>query len=259
MTNFQFLQRYEQLQTGIMFDKIIDINFATISLCNKDDGSFWNRALINSEITKDQLLEIEKEMDKIERTPSFYFENRDDLKPLINFLNDNKYKIDYEDSWMFWTNKEIDRNGFKKIKKVTNEEELKIFLTTFNNCYQNDDPQNPYGELGDYLKVTEDVWYQNNDKDKLEYFIVYDNNEPVAVTTLTNFSGIGYISNVGSLRSVRGKGFGKLATLFCVEESKKHGNTEHCLATEEGDYPNEFYKRIGFETKFNAIGLIKKD
>jgi len=76
--------------------------------------------------------------------------------------------------------------------------------------------------------------------------------------TLTNHDGIGYISNVGSLRKVRGEGFGKIASLYPVSQSIKNGNLEHCLATEEGTYPNEFYKRIGFETRFTAVCYVKQ-
>ena len=117
-------------------------------------------------------------------------------------------------------------------------------------CYQKDDPQNAYGELGDYLGVAESVWYKHHKTGKVEYFIFYKDKIPVAVSTLTNFQNIGYISNVGSLKEVRGQGFGKLATLYCVEQSKKRGNITHCLATEEGTYANEFYSKIGFSTKF---------
>ncbi|MBP9700192.1 hypothetical protein KBD71_02825, partial [Candidatus Woesebacteria bacterium] len=69
--------------------------------------------------------------------------------------------------------------------------------------------------------------------------------------------GHGYISNVGSLRSVRGEGFGKLVTLYAVDQSIKNRNSFHYLGTEEGHYPNVFYTRIGFETKFKAVGWSK--
>ena len=151
----------------------------------------------------------------------------------------------------------IDTRYFDSVNKVADKKGLKIFLEVFNQCYQKNDPQNPYGELGDYLKVAEEVWHKHNKNGRIEYFMIYKNNKPVAVSTLTNYDGIGYISNVGSLREVRGEGFGKAATLFCIEESIKHGNKEHCLATEEGAYPNEFYERIGFATKFTAVGYTK--
>lgn len=126
-------------------------------------------------------------------------------------------------------------------------------------CFQKNDPQNPYGELGDYLKVAEKVWWRHHATNRIEYFMVYDGNEPVAVSTLTNYKSIGYISNVGSLKSVRGKGFGKLATIYCVNLSNKHENKYHCLATEEGTYPHEFYQRIGFEKKFSAVCFTKEE
>lgn len=107
------------------------------------------------------------------------------------------------------------------------------------------------------LKVAENVWHKHNKTNKLEYFVAHKNNKPVAVSTLTNYNEIGYISNVGSLKEIRGEGYGKLATLYCVEQSKKNGNTKHCLATEEGTYPNEFYKKIGFKTRFTATGYSK--
>ena len=107
------------------------------------------------------------------------------------------------------------------------------------------------------MALARSAWFKFNDTGKIEYFIVYKGSKPVAVSTLTNFAGIGYISNVGSLREVRGEGFGKTASLYCVYISKQNGNSEHALATEEGQYPNEFYKRIGFKTRFTALGYVK--
>lgn len=86
--------------------------------------------------------------------------------------------------------------------------------------------------------------------------MVYKDSRPVAFSALTNYESIGYISNAGSLKEVRGQGFGKLATLYCIDQSKKRGNTEHCLATEEGTYANKFYKRLGFKTLFTAVGYV---
>lgn len=137
---------------------------------------------------------------------------------------------------------------------MENKQDLELFLKTFNNCYKKDDPQNPYGEVGSYLDSSKKAWIANSSSNKLEYFIIYNESQkPVAVSALTNYKGIGYISNVGSLQSVRGQGFGKLATFYCIYKSKLNGNKIHCLATEEGHYPYEFYKRLGFKDKFSAV------
>ena len=257
MNNFDFLKRYQQLQYTVMFDKFIDLGFAVISYCKGDNSSFWNQALTNQILTGEQLSRIEEEMKLLNRKPAVYLENKENLQPLVNFLKEKGYKFNFEDSWMFHSGASIDTSRFDQIKKVTNESELKVFLKTFGACYQKDDPQNAYGELGAYLNVTEKIWHHHHQTNRLEYFIVYNNNKPVAVSSLTNYKEIGYISNVGSLREVRGQGLGKIASLYCVEQSKKNGNTEHCLATEEGTYANEFYKRIGFSTRFTAVGYVK--
>lgn len=258
MSNFEFLRKYQQLQHTIMFDKFVDLGFAVVSYCEGDTSAFWNQALTNQTLTKEQLAKIEETMRSLDRRPAVYFENRQDLQPFIDFLKGKRYKFKFEDSWMFHSGENIDTDRFNQAKKVTNESEFAVFLKTFDTCYQKDDPQNAYGELGNYLSVAEKVWRRHNLTNRLEYFTVYKDDEPIAVSSLTNYGDIGYISNVGSLRKVRGQGFGKIASLYCVAQSKKHGNTEHCLATEEGTYSNEFYKRIGFDTRFTAIGYVKE-
>lgn len=258
MTNFEFLKKYQKLQYGIMFHKIVDFGFAKISYCKGDKTDFWNWALVSNLITVEELSKIEQTFQSLKRIPAIYFENKEDLKRLVDFLRERGYKKSFEDSWMFWGGEKIDDSRFNMVEKVTSEIELKLFLETYDTCYQKDDPQNPYGELGDYLNVAEKVWHQHQENDRLEYFMVFKKDNPVAVSTLTNCEGIGYISNVGSLKEIRGQGYGKIASLYCVEQSKKNGNTEHCLATEKGTYPNEFYKRIGFNTRFTAIAYVKK-
>jgi ribosomal protein S18 acetylase RimI-like enzyme len=259
MNNFNFLQKYQGLQHTIMYDELIDLGFAVIGYSKTDPYAFWNLALTNVGLSENQILKIEDVLRQRQRDSTIYFENKNQLKEFKVVLEKNGYKENFEDCWQFWdSGKEPDSRYFNSVKKVTDIASLKIFLEAFNRCYQKNDPQNPYGELGsDYLRVSEDVWRRHSQSYRVEYFMIYKNNQPVAVSTLTNHDGIGYISNVGSLREVRGEGYGKAATLFCVQESIKHDNREHCLATEEGAYPNEFYKRIGFVSRFTAIGYTK--
>jgi ribosomal protein S18 acetylase RimI-like enzyme len=175
--------------------------------------------------------------------------NSQDQLPTNYFKNSQSF----EECWMFHDGLNIDEARFGQVKKVETKADLKIFLKTMNKCFQKNDPQNPYGELGKYLKTAEDHWLENFATDRLQYFIIYKKKQPVAVASLTTFNKLGYISNVGSLKEVRGEGFGKLATLYCVRKSVDRGNSLHFLGTEEGNYPYEFYKRLGFENKFRAI------
>jgi len=258
MKNNLFLQNYQHLQYGIMYNKLIDLGFASVAWCRKHESSVFNHAQVDSPLSKDDLNEIEQILKSLERKPAVYFENRKNLSGFADFLAQQGYKKTWEDSWMFHSGQNIDEGAFNQVKKVEDEVSLEEFLKTFDACYRRGDPQNPYGELGDYLEVAKDAWNKHNKSGKIEYFTIHDGEKPVAVSTLTNFAGIGYISNVGSLKEVRGKGFGKIASLHCVKRSIENGNLEHALATEEGHYPNEFYKRIGFETRFTALGCVKE-
>ncbi len=258
MNNFNFLINMQKLQFGIMYDNLIDLEFAIIGYSKTDKSAFWNLALTNRVLRNDEIFQVEDKFKELDRAATIYFESRRDLDSLASTLSDYGYKKGFEDSWQFWKCGDIDNKNFDSVKIVTTPEKLKTYLETFNACYQKNDPQNPYGELGDYLKVAEAVWHKHNKSNRLEYFIIYKGDKPVAVSTLTNFEGIGYISNVGSLREVRGEGYGKTATLYCIQQSIKNGNDQHCLATEEGAYPNEFYKRVGFEIRFTAVGYIKQ-
>ncbi|OGD79618.1 hypothetical protein A2368_02695 [Candidatus Collierbacteria bacterium RIFOXYB1_FULL_49_13] len=256
-SNYAFLQKYQRLQLSVMFDDLIDLEFATIGFSKTDPSSFWNLALTDELLNEKQLDEIETKLTSLNRKTTIYFENRHDLANLVSLLVIRNYKKSFEDCWQFWDNGQIDTKHFESTKKVNTDKDLKIFIDTFNACYRKDDPQNPYGELGEYLRVTEDAWHRHHAANRLEYFLTYKGDRPVAVSTLTNYEDIGYISNVGSLMEVRGEGFGKAATHYCVDRSIRNGHTEHCLATEEGHYPNEFYKRIGFSIRFTALGYTQ--
>ena len=256
MLQTNFFQKYYQLQIGVMGDKIIDTPYGKMVFKGDDKSTFWNHLFVDKVLNSNDFGEIEKIFLENDRTPAIYFEKSDELDKNNQILVDAGYKEINQDSWMFFDGMVDEKLDLSMIKKVENESELEIYLKTFDKCYQNGDPQNPYGTLGEYLGVTKNVWRSEHINNHLEYFIAYKNSQPVAVATLGNYQGLGYISNVGSLQEVRGQGFGKLVTLKCVEVSLKNGNQQTCLATEEGNYPNEFYKRIGFETKI--IGLLYK-
>lgn len=247
-----FLKKYLKLQSGVMFDELINLNFASIGYSKTDRTTFWNYALVNQLLSEEQLSQIKQKLNSLDRKSAIYFEENSENQDLVKFLTIKGYIKDYEDSWMFFEG-EINNQGFGQVKRVETTKDLKVFLEVFDKCYLEGDPQNPYGSLGDYLKVAEQVWHKHHVTSRLEYFIAYQDKKVVAVATLNNYQGIGYISNIGSLKEVRGEGFGKLVTLYCVHISQQRGNNIHCLATEEGTYPNEFYKRIGFKTLFNGV------
>ncbi len=177
------------------------------------------------------------------------------MKQFSQGLEACHYSKKWQDDWQFWPGEEMPAY-IHDVCKVQTSSELEAYVDVFDECYQKDDPQNPYGELGAYKDDARRAWlaHRSTEPGRLNYYMVYKAGEPVAVSALTNYHGIGYISNVGSLSSVRGEGFGKAATLHAVKQSILRGNSAHCLATEKNKYPNEFYRRIGFVSRFLAVG-----
>ena len=107
-------------------------------------------------------------------------------------------------------------------------------------------------------KLLKKLWNEKKTK-KDRYFIANDeNNNPVAVGILTSHNNLGYISGIGSIPLVRGKGYGKMISLHCINKSIKAGNKLHFLVTEKGNYPYDFYKKIGFRPVFESYLCIKK-
>lgn len=254
---YTFLLTLHQVQLGIMADDVLDVGFGNLTYTSKMDSPYFNNILVNRLLTQDEIHAAEKIWAERKRASTFYFENTPRLDGLKTHLATLGYQHAFEDCWMFHPGTGIDSARFSEVKEVKTTEDLEVFLEIFDKSFQNDDPQNPYGELGDGLEIARNAWLGLQGKNKLQYFVAYQQGNAVAVSALTNYQNHGYVSNVGSLRDVRGQGYGKLVTLFAVDQSVKRGNTLHYLGTEEGHYPHEFYRRIGFETKYKAVGVSK--
>lgn len=242
-----------------MYDKVIQLDFCTIVYSQTDKSVYWNLALTNQKLSPSQLSKIEDTLISLKRTPVIYFEDTKRMCTLGEFLKKNGYKKEFADCFLFYQKKTVDQTHFKEIKKVETEKDLEIFLETENKCYQKDDPQNPYGELGDYLELARKFWFRHHKTNRVEFYTAFKNGAPVSVGILTNYDDIGYLACIGSKKEVRGQGYGKAISLYMIQQSINHRNKYHCLATEEGHYPYEFYQRIGFKPIFTAVGYARKN
>lgn len=143
------------------------------------------------------------------------------------------------------------------IIEVETNEDFEKWIETFIKSYPKDDPQNPYGEQAEFAEVLKKARHENKENNE-KYYLLFDKDKPVATAILASYDNMGWIYGVGSIPSARGKGFGKKISLHCVKESIKLKNKHHCLATEKGHYPYEFYKKIGFTPEFVAFLYSKK-
>jgi hypothetical protein len=145
MTNYQFLQSYVELQKDIMFDELFDLGYATVCYSDNDSSSFWNNALVNTSLNNTQIESIEIKLRELNRKPAIYFEDRSDLQALADTLTALGYTLQATDSIMFHPGMSIDSSRFSAVKKVLSEQDLEVFIQTFDMCYRKDDPLNPYG------------------------------------------------------------------------------------------------------------------
>jgi len=113
MTNYEFLKKYQQLQYGIMYDELFDLDFVTIGYSKTEKSSFWNLALTNNLLKDSQLLEVEDKFKSLKRNSAIYFENKSELKDLTIFLENKGYKKSFEDTWQFWKGEAIDNKHFE--------------------------------------------------------------------------------------------------------------------------------------------------
>lgn len=256
MTNQDVLNNFLDIQEGTMFSKSIQLDFARIIHNDTDATPFWNYALVDKTLDEEEVATIEERLRALDRSPAICFENTDSFAPFINTLEKAGYQLNNDDSWMFYEGGAIDTARFESIKRVSSPEELALWSDTIDKCYRENDPQNPYGELGAYIGLAERAWETNQAEGAFEYLTAFKGDVPVAVATLTLQNGLGYISNVGSIQEVRGQGYGKLITLYCVDQAQRKGAKEVYLGTEEGTYPHDFYQKISFKTHFTARNYV---
>ena len=232
-------------------------NNNVIMVFTKDDSElWWNYALINNVISNDELDYIENFFKKRDRLPSIYFSEGKKSKLIINFLKKKGYELTAQDSWLFW-NKKSPIIDSKEITKIETDIEFEEWIRTYIKSYPKEDPKNPYGDQTEFAEALKKSWYGRK-KSYDTHYLSFKNNKPVATAILTNYKKIGYLTSIGSIPSVRGEGYGKKISLYCVQNSIGLGNKHHFLVTEKGDYPYEFYKRIGFEPEFVAYLYTKK-
>jgi ribosomal protein S18 acetylase RimI-like enzyme len=254
---FGILKSFIDMHKGSFITKIENIDKAILAYSEGDSEIWWNFALLRKPIQKEDLDSIEAFFTKLKRKPSIYFSDDKEFDQIPEILKKESYKLSATDSWLSWERESPQIDNLNVIE-VKSDENFKTWVETFVKSYPKDDPKNPYGEQKEFAKNLGRLW-KTRKRNEDQYFLALDNDSPVATGILTTYGDLGYISGIGSIPSARGKGFGKKISLYCVRESFNKGNRHHSIATEEGTFPFEFYKRIGFTPKFVAYLYSKEN
>lgn len=260
MSNDDFLMLSQKMLYKLRYyDDLTNIGSAQIATNNLDETIWWNNVTFSGDIS-DKILEIENYFQSRNRKTTFYFAEDGQNIEFEKILRNGSYKqTDYE-VWLEVKNPTISKDRFGQIEQIMNMEELGLFIETVDKGFSPDDPDNPYGGLGDeYLdKIRQSFDFCGADG-KIKYYIIFsENNEPVGVGCLTNYHNIGYISNLTVLPQFRGQGFSKVLINYLLDLSIKVGNITHCLATEVDSKPDKIYRHLGFVEMFRAKYYTKE-
>jgi ribosomal protein S18 acetylase RimI-like enzyme len=90
------------------------------------------------------------------------------------------------------------------------------------------------------------------------FFAAEAEGQLVAHAELYSERGVGQVENVVTLPEFRGRGLARAIVLRAVAESQAAGNDLTFLVADAGDWPQELYEKLGFETVGRYARFLKK-
>jgi ribosomal protein S18 acetylase RimI-like enzyme len=92
----------------------------------------------------------------------------------------------------------------------------------------------------------------------VRYFGVRCGSQIVAGCELYSRGGVAQIEDVVTLPELRNQGFGRAIVLCALEAAQRSGHDLVFLLAEESDWPQELYRRLGFETIARLHAFLKR-
>jgi GNAT superfamily N-acetyltransferase len=259
------LDKFFDLNQGIYFDRVQDLNYAKVYTSDNISNEYNNHAeLISLEVDKERRLNrIEQVLLKAGRKPAIYITPLTRPEKIDTILKDSNYNISFNDAWMVM----IDPGRLQEINQsleviyVNNDKTILDEFRRINALGFSGEktPENPYGDLdpNEYANATIKGLSHLKKSMRFEGYLFKYKGNFVACSFLISDGQAGYISGVACIPQARGKGLGKTASLYATKRSLEIGNRITFLATEQGSWNEEFYRRLGFETQFTGTCYIK--
>ena len=209
-------------------------------------------------MNKEILNNLENQFKNINRISSIYLGKNDtSYNENKELLLANGYTLNNTDVYMILENaKKVDIN--KQIKIIENEKEYNDFMKVLSSAY-NDSIENANENV--YADAVTDCYYNAikntlNNKEHI-HIIVYNNDIPVSVATLSYVDGVGGINNVGTAQGHWNKGYGKQLISYLINIFENLGGGILTLSTEYHSKNQQFYEKLGFKEKYVMEQYIK--
>lgn len=252
---------YIYANEGLYIDKIIknDTHIMTYNKYVKDYDCNYIIDISNNA----NFDEIEKEMQKVDRMPCYI------ITPLSNIYKDrdlifekNKYDEVSNEVWQIFKDfKNIDKIDSKctlnvKLEK-TNDMKKLAEITYKSFCTR--DESDPYGDFDSgYLKLYENYDNKTETIYTREFYFIKVNNEIVGCTVSVFDDEIFGMYGIAIMKEYRGKGIGTEAIKQQLNICKQKNKKIAFLQTEDGFYPANLYRKIGFKDVCNVYYYVKK-
>lgn len=252
---------YIYANKGLYIDKIIkrDTYTMTYSQYVKDYDCNYIIDISNNA----NLNEIEKEMQNVDRVPCYI------ITPLTSVYSDRKSifnKNEYDEVsnevWQIYKDFEcVDEISSKctlnvKLEKTNNMRKLaEITYKSF--CTE--DESDPYGDFDSgYLELYEQYNKETETIYTREFYFIKVDNEIVGCTVSVFDNEIFGIYGIAVMKDYRGKGIGTEAIKQQLNICKQKDKKIAFLQTEEGFYPADLYRKIGFKDVCNVYYYVRK-
>ncbi len=212
-----------------------------------------------SEIEKD----VELEMKKINAEPCYI------ITPLSNIylkrneiFKSNNYNEVSKEVWQIFENfNELDNIDSKcnlniKLEKTT---DMELLAQINEKAFKTGDPLDPYNDIDSgYIKMYENYKGTQNSKYNRDFYFIKVDDKIVGVTTSVYDDRIYGIYGLAIIKEYRGKGIGTECLKQQLKICKKKNRKIAFLQTEEGYYPANLYRKIGFRDVCTAYYYVKK-
>lgn len=232
----------------------------------KDDGILANFAGVftfknDPAFISSRLDEIESNFQRVRRTPVLYTTPDTSPSDLTSYISKRNYSLAFTDAWMFFEKQvSLTLPPSIEVKVVCNIEEMKLYVSLFNQCYSGTGPNEVYGAApaawGENLFDS----YKNTDpKNEVLHYMLLINGKSVAIAISVSCDDYSGLYSVGTIPSERGKGYGTLITLYAVKALQEKKIKNIFLQTEQGTYNEKLYQKMGFETCWLGKGWVKQN
>lgn len=252
---------------GFQFDGIDKYENYSIAYHNKIKDYWYN-------FITDIKANSKEEFDKIisQAIPKMKAKNRGIAIAVLPFMReiyshreiffDNTYELVSKEVWQIYddfdnisninTNCSLD----VKLEKTT---DMKLYSKEMIKAYQTGDKEDPYGDLDSVYKEVYENYKKVNNEYKDEFFFAKVDDEIVGVTSAVYDNEIYGIYELAVKKDFRCKGIGKEIIKQQLEMCKDKKLKLAFLQTEEGYYPADTYRKLGFKDVCTEYYYIKRN